>query len=397
MTGRGGSLTLGLVAGVVISLVFVFGFVAGALVDRGVTASATGTSDPNLRDFVSAYHLLTQESYYRPFNKHQLVYAAIDGMLSATGDPHTIFLSPPENRTANQALNGSGFSGIGAIVVPDHGSLQVLAPLPGSPAAESGLRAGDSIVRINGKKVSALSGDQAIGRIHGRVGTAVKLTVIHRHARAVVISVKRRAIAPITAYGRVLPDHLGYTEIFSYGSTTGDEVRRALTLLRKSHVRGIVLDLRGNPGGYVEAAQRVVSLFLSHGVVAYEEQRNTKALAPLNVIPGQRVVNVPVDIMVDSQTASAAEITAAALRDEDRAVIIGSRTYGKGSMQSVYSLADGSTVRITDRLWLTPRKHSINGVGLAPTISIAPSPASVPLELDTQLHVAENYLLHHAR
>lgn len=390
MMGRRKSLLIGIVIGSILALVFLGGFVAGAFVDRQVNAGA-GVNDPNLKDFVSAYDLVTQQSYFRPFNKKQLVYAAIDGMLSATGDPHTIFLSPPDNKSASQQLNGTGFSGIGAIVQPGPRGLEVLCQVPGSPSLRAGLRPYDRITRINGQQVANLSGDEAIARIHGKPGTAVHLTVIRGSSAPFTVTVRRAQIAPITACGRTLPGHLGYLQIFSFGDRTADEVRASLVSLRSAHVHGIVLDLRGNPGGYVESAQTIVSEFLSHGIVAYEQQSN-HALVPLNVIPGKQVINVPVAVLVDDQTASAAEITAAALHDDAHAVLVGTRTYGKGSMQSVYALADGSTVRITDRLWLTPHKHSINKVGLTPDLKVPPGTGPS----DPQLAAAERYLRGHA-
>jgi carboxyl-terminal processing protease len=392
MNVRRAGLFVGLTAGLILSLVFVLGFVAGTVFGRHEVSSGADLSDPNVRDFVSAYNLVTEQSYYRPFNKHELVYAAIDGMLNATGDPHTIFLSPPENRTASQELNGAGFSGIGAVVVPAGKTLHVLAPMPGSPAARAGIRAGDALIAVDGTRVSRLTSGQAIARIHGPTGTVVRLTVVRGKSAPFTVNVKRAKIAPITAYADMLPHHVGYVRILSFGDDTADQVTRSLRILRADRARAIVVDLRDNPGGYVEAAQQIVSDFLSSGVVAYEK-RTHQDMSSLPVLTGHRVLQVPIAVLVNAQTASAAEITAAALRDEAHAVLVGTRTYGKGSMQSVYSLADGSTVRITDRLWLTPRKKSISGVGLTPNIVVRRAPSA--RQGDPALIAAERYLLRH--
>lgn len=387
-----GGLFLGMSIGAVISLVFIAGFVVGAAVDRHESATSIDASDPDIQSFLSAYHLVTQRSYYRPFDKHRLLYAAIDGMLSATGDPHTVFLSPTENQQASQQLNGSDFSGIGSIVAPASGGLEIVSPMRNSPAARAGLRPNDLIVRIDGVSVAHMSGDAAISRIHGKAGTTVRLTIERTHRSPFVVAVRRANIAPITAYGRVLSHHLGYVQVFSFGDGTSQEVSDALATLNAAHVRGIILDLRSNPGGFVDAAQSIVSDFVSHGVVAYEKQPD-KTLAPLPVLDGKQIVHVPVAVLVDADSASAAEITAAALRDDSHAVLVGTRTYGKGSMQSIYRLSNGSTIRLTDRLWLTPKKQSISSVGLKPDISVPARQEAGSTDPDLQLTAAERYLL----
>lgn len=394
MADRRKGVILGFLIGAAVSVIFVFGFLAGNAFGRHQATSEADLSNPDVRDFLAAYRLVTQQSYFRPLNSHRLVYAAIDSMLSATGDPHTVFLSPGENRTANQELNGAGFSGIGAIVVPADRTLKVLALVPGGPAARAGLHANDVLTAINGRSVAGMSADAAIGRIHGPPGTHVRLTVRRGATNTLVVRVKREQIAPITAYPRVLRHHLGYVQILSFGVSTADEVERSLRSLRADHVRGLIIDLRGNPGGYVDAAQHIVSELVPRGIVAYEEQ-SRHHLTALKVIPGQQILSVPMAILVDGGTASAAEITSAALRDNAGAVLLGTRTYGKGSMQSVYTLADGSTVRITDRLWLTPGKRSISHVGLAPNILVSAVDPSHPGNADPQLRAAEQYLSHH--
>jgi carboxyl-terminal processing protease len=395
MIVRRGGLALGLTIGAVLSIVFISGFLFGAVYDRHQVNSSLDASDPDIQSFLSAYNLVTQKSYYRPFDKHRLLYAAIDGMLSATGDPHTVFLSPPENQQADSQLNGSQFSGIGAIVAPATGGLEIVSPVPKSPAARAGLRAGDLVVKINGTSVAHMSSSVAIARIHGAQGTSVRLSVRRGGAPAFTVSVRRAVIPPITAYGRLLSNRLGYVQIFSFGDGTAGEVADALHMLAGDHIRGLVLDLRGNPGGFVDAAQSVVSDFAASGVVAYEKETD-KSLTPLPVLGGKQLVHVPVAVLVDENTASAAEITAAALREDDHAALVGTQTYGKGSMQSVYQLADGSTLRLTDRLWLTPHKESISKVGLKPDIFAPASSQSSKGAGDAQLAAAERYLARRA-
>lgn len=393
MMPRINNLFLGLAIGAVLSIIFVGGFITGSVFERQRATQAL-TSDPNLNDFLTAYHLVTQRSYYRPFNHHQLVDTAIDAMLAATGDPHTLFLSPNQNQDASRQMNGSSFSGIGAMVAPVHNGLEIVAPLPNTPSSRAGIRAGDIVTRINGQSVTSMASDEAIARIHGRAGSQVRLTLTRRHAKPFTVRVTREEIPPVTAYGRMLSHHLGYLDIMSFGDTTASDVTQALHLLHADHARGIIIDLRDNPGGYVDAAQQIVSHFLTNGVVAYEQTR-TKQLQALPVLRGESLVTVPVAILINGNTASAAEITAGALRDSDHAELIGTRTYGKGSMQSVYSLADGSSIRITDRLWLTPHKHSIQGTGLRPNLEVPVTAQESAAGKDPQLTAAEHYLLDH--
>jgi carboxyl-terminal processing protease len=395
MIVRRGGLVLGLTIGAILSIVFISGFVFGAAYDRHQASSSINTSDPDIQSFLSAYNLVTQKSYYRPFDKQRLLYAAIDGMLSATGDPHTVFLSPPENKQASTELNGSQFSGIGAIVAPAAAGLEIISPVPGSPAVKAGLRSGDLVVKINGSPVANMSATAAIDRIHGAQGSLVRL-MVRRGQTHFSVDVRRAVIPPITAYGRMLPGRIGYVQVFSFGNDTALEAAAALRVLTRAGMRGLVLDLRANPGGFVDAAQNLVSDFVSSGTVAYEKGTD-KSLTPLPVLSGRQIVHVPVAVLVDENTASAAEISAAALRDDDHAVLVGNQTYGKGSMQSVYQLADGSTLRLTDRLWLTPHKKSISGVGLKPNILVPTRQRAGSSSSDLQLAAAERYLAQHIR
>jgi carboxyl-terminal processing protease len=395
MKGKFNNLLIGLGIGTLLSLIFFAGFFAGSTVQQR-QYNNLGANDPNVRDFLTAYHLVTQRSYFKPFDKHHLVYAAIDGMLSATGDPHTLFLSPPQNQQADSQLNGAQFSGIGAIVQSVCRGLDIVTPLPGGPALKAGLRRGDVVTSINGKAVASMSQDQAISKVHGRTGTHVRLTVVRGKEHPFSLTVTRGTIAPITAYGYTLGHGIGYLQITSFGDTTSTEVQNAITTLSRDHLRAIVIDLRNNPGGFVDAAQSIVSQFVTKGTVAYEQTADKK-LHPLSVIPMPQAPHVPIAVLVDGGTASAAEITAAALRDHGKAVLFGTRTYGKGSMQSVYSMSDGSSIRITDRLWLTPSKHSIGQVGIRPDHVVQPvaHTGCATAQSDSQLNAAVQYLLSH--
>lgn len=389
MTRLRNSFALGLSIGLMVALVYGLGTVTGVLLERSKSGGLSA-SDRNVQEFLSAYQLLTRQSYNQHLNRKQLIYAAIDGMMSATGDPHTTFLPPQEQQIASQELNGSNYAGIGAIVVQQGSRLRVVAPLPHSPASAAGLHYNDVITAINGVSVATMKNGSSVARIHGKSGTTVKLTV-HRGSRTLIVPVRRAEIPAVTAYARPLPGHLALLSIFSFGSGTAADVREALSQPQVRHARGLIVDMRGNPGGYVSAAQSIVSMFVGSGVVAYERSSDG-SLQALPVLQGEKLVSIPVAVLVDRSTASAAEITAAALREDDAAVLVGTRTYGKGSMQSVYNLSDGSSLHITDKLWLTPMKHSIQGVGLTPDLEVSASPTTGS---DPQLRAAETYIYSH--
>ncbi|HZS94114.1 MAG TPA: S41 family peptidase, partial [Chloroflexota bacterium] len=232
----------------------------------------------------------------------------------------------------------------------------------------------------------------AINAIHGRDGSVVTLSVRHS-GKVRSVRLKRGNIPPVTAYGWLAPHHIGVVTATSFGSSTSADVARAISYVRSIGATRLILDLRDNPGGYVDSAQAVVSQFITHGVVAYEESPH-KSLTPLNLVKTAHVTHLPMVVLVNGGTASAAEITAAALRDHHRAILIGTTTYGKGSMQSIYSLPDGSTIRITDRLWLTPDKKSVQKRGLKPNIVVR-TVNEGPFTDDAQLAAAERYLLSH--
>ncbi len=322
-------------------------------------------------DFFQAYHTVTTDSYYAPLpDRKRLIYAAINGMLmSGTGDPHTLFISPQENTQAQGALDGQ-FEGIGAYVDATTRGV-TLIPLPGSPAARAGLRAGDLIVRIAGRDVTTASEDAVVTLLRGAAGTRVTLGVERTgvHGVLTVVVVRGRVTVPSVVARPI--GNIAYLRLTQFGATTGREASRALRALLARHPRGLVLDLRDNPGGYVNTAIDVNSQFLPAGrTILWEENGKGQLDAPLRSLGGGQALTVPLAVLVNDGTASAAEITAGALQDYRRATIVGATTYGKGSVQQDYPLADGSSLRITIRLWLTPHKHLIQNRGITPDIAL---------------------------
>ncbi len=391
-------------AALIIVVVMATSFLAGMNVGHGSGSAAyviNGAPVPQnaqqpLNYFWQAYQRLNTDSYWRPFDPKQLFNGATSGMVDTSTlpqDSHTLFFPPVDSKQANSQLNetSNGY-GIGADVVMTKSGLQITNPLVDSPAQKAGLLQGDLIVTVNGRDIRKLSLTNAVDLIHGDQGTAVALTIVRPGARKpFVVKVTRNSI-PDVAAGKV--GDIGYIKFTVFGVATAGEVHDALVQLLSAHVKGVVLDLRDNLGGYVNAAQSIAGEFLPSKDVLFWERTNlgNGHFSDTSTLVGSTGIaqHLPVAVLVNGYTASAAEIIAKALSDHGRAETLGTRTYGKNSEQEVVNLADGSSMRITTHLWLTPNKHSVSG-GFLPDIVVT-KPASGP---DTQLQRAIQYLTTH--
>jgi carboxyl-terminal processing protease len=332
--------------------------------DHPVPAEIAGP----MNDFWRAYDLLNQNSYWSPLDKKKLIYEAINGMLSGgTGDAHTIFLGPTDSAQANSQFDGS-FDGIGAYVDMTPQGL-VLDPLKGSPAMKAGLRAKDLVTRVDGVELAGMSQDDAVQRIRGKVGTIVHLTIVRAGvAEPFTVSVTRGHIVVPTVTSRMYGD-IAYLEISQFNSDAGTQVPAQLKTLLAQKPRGLVLDLRDNPGGYLDVAVKIASQFIASGPIVWE-QKNNKTETALSAAPGGLATAIPMAVLVNASSASASEILTGALQDDHRATVIGTTTYGKGSVQLLFPFDDGSQARITTALWLTPQQHLIQGKGITPNIVV---------------------------
>ncbi len=373
--------------------VLLVGVVAGTAVGRATAGAPIAVPDalqrPDLvqpfNDFFRAYDVVTNSSYYAPLpDRKRLIYAAINGMLTGgTGDAHTIYISPEDNLALQQSQSGS-FEGIGAYVDMTAHGISII-PLPGSPAADAGLRAGDVIVRIDGRDVTTLTEDQTVALLRGVAGTRVTLGIQRSGVHGVFyVTLTRRRITVPDVSSRAFGD-IAYLRIAQFGAATGRDVSTALHKLLARHPRSLVLDLRDNPGGLVDQAVDVNSQFLPGGsVVLYEKDQKGHLDAPLRTLGGGQALTVPMVALVNDGTASAGEITAGALQDNGRARIVGITTYGKGSVQQEYDLPDDSSLRVTIRLWLTPHKRLVQSRGITPDV-VVDSPVDDGSAADAQL------------
>lgn len=300
-----------------------------------------------------------------------LFYGAIKGMLAATGDPYTTFFDPDENKQFNQEITGS-FDGIGAELGVKNGVLTVIAPLDGTPAQKAGIRAGDKIAKINGKSTQDLSIEDAVTMIQGPKGTTVTLTILHTGDNATQdIVVTRDTINVASVSLNFKPGNIAYIKISRFGDDTSKGFSDAITKAVAQHAKGLVVDLRDDPGGYLNSAIDVASKLLPSNKVVVIEQDSQKNQQKMYTEGGDVASGLPTVVLINEGSASASEILAGALRENrDNVTLVGEKSFGKGSVQEFINLPQGTAAKITVARWLTPNGEQINQVGISPDVTV---------------------------
>ncbi len=299
-------------------------------------------------------------------NYQERVYGAIRGMVGALDDPYSGFMDPKETDDFNTEMNGS-FDGIGAELGMKEGVLTVIAPIDDTPAKKADLRSGDKIIKIDGDLTNEITVDEAVNKIRGERGTKVVLTVMREgEAKTKDIEIVRGKIEVSSVTYKKEAGGIAYLRISKFTDNTAKEFNRVVTEMIADGTKGIILDLRYNPGGFLHEAVKVTSEFIPKGeVVVWEEGKNGKRKS-YKALGGDSLSALPVVVIINEGSASASEILAGALRDVRRAKLVGEKSFGKGSVQEVVSLSDKSDLRITIAKWLTPAGQSIHDVGLEP-------------------------------
>lgn len=323
-------------------------------------------------------------------------YAAIDGMANAFDDRYTQFLTPDEYRQFTEALDPERISGIGVIVSADPATsyIRLSYVLPNTPAERAGLRTGDFVVTIDGTSTKGFTVDDARKMLRGKAGTPVTLGVAPVATDAPhAVSVTRSEVQPPTVIFKMLPGDIGYIWVLDFGRTTPDEFDTAMRRLQSQGARALVLDLRNDTGGYVDSALEISSHFVGDQAILTVEERDNRDQT-IDSDDRETQITIPTTVLVNSYTASASEITAGALQDDGAAILIGTKTFGKGVMQTLTQLADGAAIKITTAHYLTPRRRDINLRGIAPDLSIDENRDARFGELgsDAQLRAAVSYL-----
>jgi len=340
------------------------------------TKPAQDTTPAQLKDefadFWRAFNLMQTTFYYRPLDEQKQIYAAIKGLVNAGGDEYTQFLVPDEAKAYQDAANGN-FVGIGVYTEANPDGVGISGTVPGGPAQDAGLKAGDIILAVDGKMLAGLPATDTRDLIRGPEGSVITLSV-RRDGASVPISVmvtRKRIIIPAVTLD-IQPDGIAHLTLTAFNDHARDELNGAFDKMRDAQVKGIVLDLRDNGGGYVEEARLLLGRFLPKEDVAMLEDRRPTGgqLTPLYVAAtgGAAPLDVPLVVLVNGGTASASEITAGALQDYGRATLIGTKTFGKGSEQIITPFPNGASLRVTVANWYTPKQRVIQKAGLIPDV-----------------------------
>ena len=359
-----------------------FTYVVGYI--NGVKTSRQTRDFPVLHE---AYALLEQYHLNGLPGGSTLDYGALRGVLATLNDPYSVFLEPPSQELETQTLQGE-FGGIGVNIRRNDSGEVVLSPFPDYPAIQAGIVDGDVLVAVDDKPITVeLTLDQVSALVRGLVDTPVRITfrrgatALHTATQTVTLTRVKVEIPSVT--GRILDQDttLGLVAISRFSDKTPTETQVMIDQLQAQGAQGIVLDLRGNGGGLLDSGLDTARLFLDSGVIMYEVQQGQAEKIYSTSTPGAEAA-VPLVLIVNQGTASAAEILAGALRDRGRAPLIGQTTYGKGSVQLIFELSDHSSIHITNARWFTPNRTELDGIGLKPDFEIEPGVAGADPELD---------------
>jgi carboxyl-terminal processing protease len=367
----------GLGAGVALER-FVVGPAAddGSTLDRTLSSMERDTSDTpdvSIEMVEEVMELLEDEYYYGDIDQSELLYDALEGMVSGLPDQYTVFMRPAETRMSRERLSGE-YEGIGVWVDQPEGRLTIISPMRGSPAEDAGLQAGDVVVEVDGVSVEDMPMEEAVGRVRGPEGTSVNLTIERQGEDELLDVTVERAKIELPAVMFEMQDDIAVLTVTVFGDHTTDELDQAIEDAQDAGAEGIVLDLRSNGGGWVAGAREMIGRFVDsdQGPALHEQtDPDSEEPRPISMLPGDAAeYDIPMVVLVNESTASAAEIVAGALQDYERATIVGTVTAGKGSIQRIHQLDDGSSVQITIAQWLTPDQHVIQENGIEPDIEV---------------------------
>lgn len=330
----------------------------------------------------------TKASYVEEVSDKKLIESAINGMLVAL-DPHSSYLDDESFSYMTEQTKGK-FGGLGIEVTMDNGLVKVVSPIDDTPAAKAGIKAGDYITHINGETVIGMSLNDAVSKMRGKVGTKIKLSIRRKNAKPFEVTLKRQEIKIQSVKSEIKNDEVLYVRISSFAEETDADFSKAIKDARKKlkdKLIGIVIDVRNNPGGLLDQAVKISDLLLNKGEIVSTRSRNEEDTIKYTAEPGDLAEGLPIVVIINEGSASAAEILAGALQDHHRAVVIGEKSFGKGSVQTVVPLGTYGAMRLTTARYYTPSGRSIQAKGIEPDIVVKPAKVEV-LETDA-LYITE--------
>jgi carboxyl-terminal processing protease len=342
---------------------------------------------------VNQVYQALKNNYNGQLTETQLLNGLKHGLAEATNDPYTEYFTPSEASVFNDELNNA-FSGIGAELGADSsGDLQVIAPIAGTPAAKAGLQPQDIIATINGVSTSGMSVDAAVDKIRGPAGTKVTLGIVRNQTQTLTLTITRQNITVPSVTTKTLPGNIGYMAISTFADDTSSLAQKDAAQFAAAHDKGIILDLRDNPGGLVTAAVNVSSLWLTQGQTVVQT-KGTTGNQTQTATGDDTLHGIPTVVLINGGSASASEITTGALHDNGDAYVIGTKSYGKGVEQSLINFGDGSQLKVTVASWYRPDGQNINHKGITPDKTVTEPTNATPTN-DPQLQAAEAYLAAH--
>lgn len=372
-------------------VVAIVSFVAGTRYDSisATLAPVVGLRGSSERLDLSSVQKTFQQlvaNYDGTLDKQKLIYGASRGLVEAAGDPHTTYMDPDEAEEFNRSLNGSIGGGIGAEIGMRKGKPTIVRPLDNSPAKEAGIVAGEVILKVNNESVGDWTVDRVVSRVRGEIGTSVKLTLLNGEKTHEVSVVRRDIVAP--AVESRVDGEIGILKVSRFADDTITQARRAATEFQQKGVKKVILDLRDNPGGTVNAAQGLLGLWLDRQVVM-TERRGGEIIKEIKSTGSPIFADTKTVVLINDNSASASEITAAALKEYGKAKTVGQKSYGKGSVQRVIKLSSGAQMKITEARWYTPHGKNIDKEGIEPDEKVELTVDDINNNRDPQLEKAK--------
>lgn len=325
-------------------------------------------------------------------DKQEMVYGAIDGMVKSLGDPYTAFMDPKETERFNTDISGS-FEGIGAEIGIRNNMATIIAPLPGTPAEKAGLRSGDKVLKVGDAITADLTLDEVVDLIRGPKGTAVKLTIMRGDSSAPeAIEITRGKIDVPSLRSEMGDDKIGIIHFYQFSEDANKEFKKAANEIISGGAKGLIIDLRNNPGGYLNSSVDIASLFVEKGKIVVSEEYADGSKTDHKAEGGDILNRFPTVVLINEGSASASEIVAGALKDNNGIKLVGKKTFGKGSVQQLEPLKGGSSLKVTVAKWLTPSGICINSEGIKPDIEVEFTEEDYDSGRDPQMDKAKEIL-----